>query len=242
MPYRDDLVALAARRAALEHDVVTTSRELVETSRLLDEATARSRLPVLDNIRIASPCKARWSAMTGDERKRECADCNKTVFNLSALTRAEAEALVVEHAGNLCARYYQRADGTILLADCTITTGARRRQFVLAAGATALLAGTIASAVAATSSDPIPVGDVIDSNRETIQPRGATSVAEDPPPATPREVIQPDVRFELPPTEEIIRVEGAVPIIDETSVVMGAVVTNTYVVEELPPPPIVPAK
>jgi hypothetical protein len=40
------------------------------------------------------------------------------VFNLSALRREEAEALIREKEGRLCVRYFQRADGTIMTRDC----------------------------------------------------------------------------------------------------------------------------
>ena len=87
----------------------------------------------LENIRIATPCRADWDKMVGDDRVRTCASCAKQVFNLSELTRAEAEALLAEKNGDLCGRYYQRRDGTILLADCTVGgSGARARGFVLA--------------------------------------------------------------------------------------------------------------
>ncbi|HEY3806777.1 MAG TPA: hypothetical protein VGL61_29440 [Kofleriaceae bacterium] len=93
----------------------------------------------LEDLRIATPCRADWNDMAGDERVRFCATCAKQVFNLSELTRAEAEALIAEKHGDLCGRYYQRADGTILLADCTVGGSASRaRSFVLA---TALAAG-----------------------------------------------------------------------------------------------------
>jgi hypothetical protein len=98
-------------------------------------------MKTLENIRIASPCRADWNEMTGDDRTRTCATCAKQVFNLSEMTRAEAEAVIAEKHGNLCARYYQRADGTIMLADCTVGgSGARARSFVLA---TALAAGAV---------------------------------------------------------------------------------------------------
>lgn len=141
MSYRDDLTALAARHDALAQEVDQKTRELEETRRLLEQAQARSRLPVLDNLRVASPCTADWNQMTGDERSRHCGDCKKDVYNLSGMTRDEAEALLIERAGNLCARYYQRHDGTILFADCTVGARRRRRRRWIAAGAVTLLAG-----------------------------------------------------------------------------------------------------
>jgi len=77
-------------------------------------------LPILDNIKVAAPCAAEWSKMTGDARQRHCADCNKHVYNLSEMTRDEAQALLIEKEGRLCVRYYRRHDGTILTADCPV--------------------------------------------------------------------------------------------------------------------------
>lgn len=127
MAYRDDVFALAARHAALDAEVADTTRKLAAARAEL----ARARLPVLDNVRVASPCRADWNAMVGDARVRACGSCNKHVYNLSGMTRAEAEALIVAREGQLCVRYYQRADGTILLADCTIR--AKRRWITAAA-------------------------------------------------------------------------------------------------------------
>jgi hypothetical protein len=143
MTYRNDLDALAARHAALDSELAAKTKELDDATRMLEEARARARLPVLDNIRIASPCRADWNAMVGDERARHCGQCDKQVFNISNLTRAEAEALIVEKAGKLCARYYQRPDGTIILADCTIGVAAARKRKLVAAGAAALLASAV---------------------------------------------------------------------------------------------------
>jgi hypothetical protein len=141
MTYRDDLAALAARHTALEHEVEHKTRERDAAGRLLEEAAAKARLPVLDNIRVATPCSAEWAKMTGDDRVRHCGDCQKHVYNLSDMTRDEAEALIVEKEGRLCVRYFQRADGTILLKDCSIGVQRRRRYRRLAVAGAAMLAG-----------------------------------------------------------------------------------------------------
>ena len=141
MSYRNDLDALAARHAALETELAEKTKELDAAARLLAEAKAKSKLPVLDNIRVASPCSAAWSQMTGDDRVRHCGDCQKNVYNLSEMTRDEAEALIVAKEGRLCVRYFQRSDGTILLKDCTIGVRRKRRRRIIAAGAAAMLAG-----------------------------------------------------------------------------------------------------
>lgn len=141
MSYRSDVDALSARHDALAAEVAAKTRELDSARQLLDEAKQRARLPVLPNIRIASPCRADWDQMTGDERVRMCGSCNKHVYNLSSMTRDEAEALIVEKEGKLCVRYFQRSDGTILLADCTVGVKQKRKRRIVAAGAAALLGG-----------------------------------------------------------------------------------------------------
>jgi hypothetical protein len=141
MTYRNDLEALSARHDALAAEVATKTRELDAARELLDDAKQRAKLPVLPNIRVASPCPADWNQMTGDDRMRACAQCNKNVYNLSNMTRDEAEALIVAKEGKLCVRYFQRKDGTILLKDCAVGVTQKRKRRVIAAGAAALLAG-----------------------------------------------------------------------------------------------------
>ncbi|HVV83074.1 MAG TPA: hypothetical protein VHE35_08330, partial [Kofleriaceae bacterium] len=120
MTYRDDIDALEARHAALAGEVAARRRDLDDVGHLLDEAKARRRLPVLDNVSVASPCREAWDRMTGDARVRLCASCDRHVYNLTELSRDEAEALLLERNGELCVRYFRRWDGTILLADCEV--------------------------------------------------------------------------------------------------------------------------
>jgi hypothetical protein len=81
-------------------------------------------MTILNTVRIASPCRASWNAMEGDDRARFCGTCRKHVYNLSALTAAEAVALVERTEGRLCGRFYRRRDGSVLTTDCPV--GARR--------------------------------------------------------------------------------------------------------------------
>lgn len=75
----------------------------------------RVSLEILD---VADPCTEDWAAMRGDERSRFCGLCRQSVFNLSAMTRDEAEELLASSAGQLCVRFYRRADGTVTTRDC----------------------------------------------------------------------------------------------------------------------------
>jgi hypothetical protein len=95
----------------------------------------------LDNISVAAPCSAEWAKMSGDERVRHCALCRKNVYNLSEMSRTEAEALIREKEGSLCVRFYQRADGTILTTNCPVGLRAiQRRLRWICTGVAALFA------------------------------------------------------------------------------------------------------
>lgn len=121
-------------------------------------------LTILDNIRIASPCSADWSAMVGDDRSRFCGSCQKHVYNLSAMTADEAAQLIREREGNLCGRLFRRADGTVLTSDCPVGVRAvwRRTKQLVVACAAAVLIGVggmmLPNVVAARSSGPTPTG------------------------------------------------------------------------------------
>ncbi|HEY8561173.1 MAG TPA: hypothetical protein VIL74_12430 [Pyrinomonadaceae bacterium] len=74
----------------------------------------------LNNLKVASPCSQDWNAMVGDGRKRYCGECKLNVYNLSGMSRAEAESLIVSAEGRLCVRFYRRADGSVLTEDCPV--------------------------------------------------------------------------------------------------------------------------
>lgn len=99
------------------------------------------RTSILDGIEIASPCHAGWEDMAGDERSRFCGQCRLNVYNLSAMTRGEAEALVAEKEGRLCVRFYRRRDGTVLTQNCPVGwQRERKRLWPLTGGFSAAIA------------------------------------------------------------------------------------------------------
>lgn len=55
--------------------------------------------------------------MLGDERTRTCGVCKHEVHDLGALTEADAETLLAR-SEKLCVRFYRRADGRVVTADC----------------------------------------------------------------------------------------------------------------------------
>jgi hypothetical protein len=90
----------------------------------------------LDQVRVAAPCPADWGRMVGDERVRFCDQCSLHVYNLSGMTRQEAESLVTNTEGRLCIRFYRRADGTILTRNCPVGLRALKQRVSRIAGAT----------------------------------------------------------------------------------------------------------
>jgi len=83
--------------------------------------------------------------MFGNERKRFCGDCKLNVYNLSGMTRKEAESLLEQSEGRLCVRYYRRADGTILTKDCPVGWArVKRRASLIATAALSMIVTFIA--------------------------------------------------------------------------------------------------
>jgi hypothetical protein len=97
----------------------------------------------LEVIDIARPCPADWDEMRGDDQVRFCKHCSLNVYNLSAMSREQAEKLVADREGRLCVRFYRRLDGTVVTDDCegAIKLAAKRiGRFAKAATAMALTA------------------------------------------------------------------------------------------------------
>ena len=89
----------------------------------------------LDRIAVASPCPMAWDDMTGNERVRFCSQCKLNVYDISAMTKSEAESFISNAEGRICARLYRRADGTILTRDCPVGLRAVRKKVSRAAAA-----------------------------------------------------------------------------------------------------------
>jgi hypothetical protein len=95
----------------------------------------------LDRVTVAAPCHADWDEMIGNERARFCGQCKLNVYNLSGMTRRQAESLIASAEGRLCVRFYRRADGTVLTENCPVGLRAIRRRLsrVLSAALSAIL-------------------------------------------------------------------------------------------------------
>ena len=135
-PYRDDRDPLKAEETSLSNELAALRKRERGVVHALDETrtklrAARRPLPLLDDVKVASPCSASWDDMVGDDRVRFCGKCAKNVYDLSSMTREDAEALLARKDGDpggakLCIRFYRRADGTIMTTDCPV--GVRRKR------------------------------------------------------------------------------------------------------------------
>ncbi len=130
----------------------------------MGRAESATKLPLLRDIRIASPCSESWEGMVGDDRSRFCGGCMKNVYNLSAMTGEEAQALIAEKEGNVCVRLFRRRDGTVLTADCDV--GVRRKRVTKIAAA-ALAFGGAGLALAAAGGFGAPPEDVPSASEDT---------------------------------------------------------------------------
>lgn len=108
-----------------------------------------SRSPVLDDLRIAAPCPASWDAMRGSDRVRFCDRCQLHVYDLSEMSRREAERLIEQTKGRVCVRFWRRADGTILTQNCPVGLRWLRRRLAWVIGRAAALLGLTVGVAAA---------------------------------------------------------------------------------------------
>jgi hypothetical protein len=207
MTYRDNLEAARMRHEDLVRELIEVRQRLAdraelaarerallaavaESSAQVDHLRSRASLPLLQKLQIASPCHEKWDAMRGDDRARHCGKCDKVVYDLSAISAAEAEALLASR-GELCVRFYRRADGTVMTSDCP--EGARRRRrrrLVVAVAVAGLSAAAGAVSFHFMTRDVGPMGKMVPASQEPIDTTTGVLVATPQPPPAPPVVYQ----------------------------------------------------
>lgn len=159
-------------------------------------------LPVLDNLRVASPCDASWNDMAGDEARRFCDSCEKNVYDLTVLEPSEIVDLIERTEGKFCGRLYQRTDGRVLTDDCPVGVARlvrhAKRKTLRAAALAVTLAGSLISALAYRSfldarvfGPDTVIGNTIEVI-ETVTP---------PPLPPPRHIVAGKIAVPPPPPE-----------------------------------------
>lgn len=125
----------------------------------------------LELVQVKQPCPADWDGMkpvAGESanKARHCSQCDLNVYNLSSMTKTEAEDFLLARSGfgRTCIRFYRREDGTVVSNDCSIIRKALKasavRARVLAGAALLAISGALAGSLAASarldaSSDPM---------------------------------------------------------------------------------------
>lgn len=100
----------------------------------------------LDNLKVANPCRANWERMEWQDEEgcvRHCRSCQKNVYNISMMSRSEAEELLKRHEGELCVRFARREDGTLITGDCPIG----KREMVKTRGTFAVIMALLLVAI-----------------------------------------------------------------------------------------------
>jgi hypothetical protein len=131
--------------------------ELASIRRGLADGCERKPAIELPNLRLGFACKQRWEDMVGDDRVRACGGCDRPVFNLSAMTRDEAERVLAARGLTPCVRFYRRPDGTVMTTDCPTGSRPERRRLAVVAGS--LAAGTALASPSARA-EPSPQSTV----------------------------------------------------------------------------------
>src|SRR5262249_52164143 len=73
-----------------------------------------SKTDYLERVYVVSPCKANWESMAGTDQARHCAECNRQVYDLSKMTRRQAEHLIIITQGRFCARITRGPNGDVV--------------------------------------------------------------------------------------------------------------------------------
>jgi hypothetical protein len=125
-------------------------------------------------LKVASPCSQDWDAMVGDNRKRYCGECKLNVFNLSGMSKTEAENLIMNAEGRLCVRFYKRADGSVITEDCPVGWAKVKQRTKVYVTAFASLIFSFFSAIglatALNKSDENVMGDIAASSTPRRKP------------------------------------------------------------------------
>lgn len=171
----------------------------------------------LPNLRLGFKCKERWEDMVGSDRVRACGGCDRPVFNLSAMTRAEAEAVLATRGLTPCVRFYRRPDGTVMTTDCP--TGTRPVRKRLAVVASSMVAASTTLVSGAAFADPWVAAQPGDPETPT------DSQATDPPAPEATDPEEPGAHCVTAPGETI-EIDGAPVVIQQDSITMGIPISH----------------
>lgn len=146
------------------------------------------QLPVLNDLRVASPCSADWASMRGSEAARFCDQCEKHVYDLTVMTPDEVVETIEANEGKFCGRLYRRLDGRVLTDDCPVGLAramrrAKRSGYLAVAWAVGLAASAAAFMLYGDAKSPTVFGP------DTRATKVIETIEHNTPPKTP----EPDI-------------------------------------------------
>jgi len=97
---------------------------------------------------VPKPCPEDWDQLTPTEQGHHCQTCKTKVWDISSMTRGQAEAFLARHTDHLCVSYRERSNGEIVYAPEPVVPAGRLTRLLPAAAAGLSLA--LAACTAAT--------------------------------------------------------------------------------------------
>ena len=89
----------------------------------------------ISKFSVAKPCPVGWDTMRGNDRERICDMCERSVYNIAAMTPAEVKKLAARASSErICVKLYRRADDTVMTRDCPVGLRAYRKRVAKFAG------------------------------------------------------------------------------------------------------------
>ena len=132
---------------------------------------------ILDRVSIGTSCQTDWEAMDGDDNKRYCEQCEKHVYNLSQMSRVQAEALIASTNGKLCARFERRPDGSIVTTEKSFLLPRFNQKFLRLASATVSAALSLSPTVSAKPIKNLPVLNFVQDKKEKSETQEKEKIA-----------------------------------------------------------------
>ena len=126
--------------------------------------TTRRKEFDINHLNVASPCPVSWETMTGDERSRDCSQCDHKVYNIAGMGAEEIFGLLSDTSDRVCVRLMRRSDGTVMTKDRPKGLAAYRKRVATFAGAA--FAAMLGLFSAANGQRP-PVNDSLGTRSET---------------------------------------------------------------------------
>ena len=122
----------------------------------------------INQLKVAKPCSALWSEMSGDGQRRFCGQCKKNVYNVAGMSEREVKELVSKSEVLPCMRLARRSDGTVVTRDCPVGVAKFWQKSGMAALACLAFGFTV-------------VGGVTSGARKTHTPESVADVLRDKP-------------------------------------------------------------